>query len=133
MVNTTMTKLDQKLISEAYVTEIFGMGEQSNLIELKDELDPDSFHNVVSVFTSLGALRKPNPFVKRCSEDSCLINPNYIEKTCGMLKRIYDERSADGGDDSTDSIIDAHDALMQLKSGGHDSGHSTPPSTLLYR
>jgi hypothetical protein len=128
-----MTRKDQQLISETYVNEIFGFNKTDNTIELKNELDPETFETVKNVFSHVEALKKPNPFVKVCSANSCVIDPKYISKACNILKSLYKKEYVNGGNEMTDRIIDTHDALMQLSVGNYEPHHNTPPETGIYR
>lgn len=117
-----MTIKDQELLAEAYLTEVFGFGSKPQMIDIKKELDPESYNIVTSVFQSNPSLQA---FVQSCNKISCLIDKNKIPKICNILKKEYDASTE--SDERSDSIIDAHDVLAQLYSPASNY-HSTAPS-----
>lgn len=119
-----MTNKDQELIAEAYLNEIFGLGSKPQMIDLKKELDPESYNVVANVFRMNSNLRN---YSQSCNKISCMIDKNNIPKICGILKKEYD--STDDSSERLDAIIDAHDALIQLHqpTSGYQSSADPQP------
>jgi len=119
-----MTIKDQELLAEAYLTEIFGFGSKPEMIDIKKELDPESYSIVASVFRNNPSL---HDYIQSCNKGSCLIDKNKLPKICNLLKKQYD--ATDHSSENLDAVIDAHDALVQLyqpTSGYVSSGQSQP-------